>query len=92
MASKMNGPKKKYNKRVLEAHNALRLKYISGLLKEHRLWLGYSREEMEQEYGISRASLQRAESPDPKNLTIKTILELSDIYQISPEELFKGVE
>ena len=80
--------KKKYKKRLLEAHNAERMKYISGLLKEHRLWLNYSREEMEKEYGISRASLQRAESPDPKNLTLKTVLELADIYRVSINDLF----
>jgi transcriptional regulator with XRE-family HTH domain len=83
--------KTKYRKRSLQGHNAERLKYISGLLKEHRLWMGYSRVEMEQ-FGISRAVIQRAESSDPANLTLKTLLEIADVYQVSPEELFQGVE
>lgn len=88
----MNRSKMKYQKRLLEAHNSERIKYISGLIKQHRLFMGYSREEMEELYGISRATLQRAESSYPKNLTLKTILEIADVYQISPEDLFKGVE
>ena len=88
----MNRSKKKYQKRLLEEHNADRMRYISGLLKEYRLGMGYSRVDFEEKYGISRASLQRAESSEPKNLTIKLILELSDVFQISPEILFRGIE
>ena len=83
---------KKYKKQILYPHNEDRMIYISGLLKEHRLWMGYSRVEMEEEFGISRATLQRAESSDPKNLTLKTVFDLLDIYEISPNELFRGIE
>ena len=83
---------KKYRKRNLEAHNIERIYFLSALLCEHRLWLGYSRVDMEQ-FGISRSVIQRAESSsDPANLTLKTVFELADVYQISPEELFAGVE
>ena len=82
----------KYHKRYLEAHNIERMKYLSGLLKEFRLNSGYSREDLEREHGISRAVIQRAESSDPVNLTLKTIFEIADVFMISPEELFQGVE
>lgn len=84
-------PRKKYRKRPLEGHNVERLKYISGLFREHRLWMGYSREEMESEFGISRSVIERVESSKHLNQNLKTVFEMADIYHISPEELFQGV-
>lgn len=82
----------KYHKRPLEGHTADRLVKITTLLKEYRIWTGYTRKEMEDEFGISSATLQRAESSDPKNITLKTIFELADIYEVAPEILFQDVE
>jgi transcriptional regulator with XRE-family HTH domain len=84
--------RKQYRKRPLEGHTSDRMVQITTLLKEYRLWTGYTREEIEEEFGISRATLQRVESSDPKNITIRTIFELSDIYEVAPETLFQGVE
>lgn len=82
----------KYNKRGLESHNADRIQQISSLLKEFRINSGYTREQLEEEYGISRSVLQRAESSKPVNISLKTLLEISDLYFITPEELFSGVK
>lgn len=82
----------KYNKRSLEPHNAERIQQISSLLKEYRINSGYSREQLEEEYGISTSVLQRAESTIPVNISLKTLLEIADLYFISPEELFTGVK
>ena len=52
-----------------------------------------SRQDMEDEYGISRAVVERVESSSmPVNITLRTILEMADIYMISPSELFEDVE
>ena len=83
---------KKYRKRPLEAHNIERMKFISGLLREHRLWLGLSQEEVESEYGIPRSVIHRLESQKHLNQNLRTIVEVADAYQISPELLFQGVE
>lgn len=84
--------KTKYRKRPIEAHNEMRMQYIAGLLKEHRLWLGLSRLEVEEEFGISRSVLERVESPNALNISMKTLMEVADVYQVSLEELFQGVE
>ena len=81
----------KYNKRYLEAHNALRMSQISALLKEFRISNGFTREDIEYHYGIPSSVLQRVESQEPANITLKTILEVADIYMISPAELFQEV-
>lgn len=83
---------KKYRKRPLEAHNIERMKYISALLREHRMWLGLSQEEVESIYRIPRSVLHRVESQEHLNQNLRTILEVADVYQISPELLFQGVE
>jgi len=85
--------RKKYHKRPMEAHNVERLKSISGIFLELRLSLGYSREEMQNSFSISKSVIERAESLkfEHLNQNLKTILEMADIYQISPEELFQGV-
>ena len=82
----------KYNKRSLEPHNAHRIQQISSLLKEFRINSGYTREQLEEKYGISTSVLQRAESSKPANVSLKTLLEIADLYFISPEELFAGVK
>ena len=85
--------KKKYRKRPLEGHNSERMKHISGLFLECRRWTGMSRQDMEDEYGISRSVIERVESSSmPMNITLRTILEMADIYMISPSELFEDVE
>jgi transcriptional regulator with XRE-family HTH domain len=81
----------KYHKRYLEAHNALRMSQISALLKEFRVSNGYTREDIEYHYGIPCSVLQRVESLEPTNISLKTILEVADIYMISPAELFQEI-
>ena len=82
----------KYHKRYLEGHNAQRMSQISALLKEFRLSNGFTREEIERIHGIPKSALQRVESSDPNNITLKTILEVADIYMMSPAELFESVQ
>jgi len=85
--------KMKYRKRPLVGHNSERMKHLSGLFLECRRWTGMSRQDMEDEYGISRAVIERVESSsEPLNITLRTILEMADIYMISPSELFEDVE
>jgi len=81
----------KYQKRSLESHNADRIQQISTLLKEFRINFGYTREYIEEEYGISPSVVQRAESSKPVNISLKTLLEIADLYFISPAELFEGI-
>jgi transcriptional regulator with XRE-family HTH domain len=81
----------KYHKRYLEAHNALRMSQISALLKEFRISNGLTREDIEYHYGIPSSVLQRVESLEPANISLKTILEVADIYMISPAELFQEI-
>ena len=82
----------KYNKRYLEAHNAMRMSQISALLREFRVSNGYTREDIEELHGIPSSVLQRVESLEPANITLKTILEVADIYMISPAELFEAID
>ncbi|MCK5135462.1 MAG: helix-turn-helix transcriptional regulator [Bacteroidales bacterium] len=85
--------KRKYRKRPLEEHNSERMKHLSGLFLECRRWTGMSRKDIEDEYGISRAVIERVESSTvPMNITLRTILEMADIYMISPSELFEDLE
>ena len=85
--------KKKYHKKQLHAHNILRLEYISRLFLEHRRWLGLSREQVECESGgISRSVIERVESLNDLNLTLKTVFELADFYQIPIHEIFQEIE
>jgi transcriptional regulator with XRE-family HTH domain len=82
----------KYKKRELEEHNAERIRKISESLKDFRILYGYSRERLEEEFGISRSVLQRAESSSPENISLKTLFEIADLYYISPAELFSDIE
>jgi transcriptional regulator with XRE-family HTH domain len=81
----------KYNKRYLEAHNALRISQISALLLEFRVSNGYTREDIEELHGIPKSVIQRVESQEPANMTVKTLLEFLDIYMLSPAELFQEI-
>jgi transcriptional regulator with XRE-family HTH domain len=82
-------PKKRiYRKAPVEAHNRGRMKYIGGLLKEYRN--EQSRQSLSASYRISRILLQRIENGE--NITVNSLFRLCDIYQVSPEEVFLGVE
>ena len=83
--------KKKYRKQPLIECNRARLEYISGLFREYRLWTGHSRESIAEENNLNRSFFECAESPN-NNPTLKSIFLLCDVYEITPEELFKGLE
>ena len=82
--------KRKYRKALIQGHNQMRLEYIGGLLREYRFDSMLSREDFASEHGISRSLLERIETG--KNVTVHSLLRVCDIFQLSPEEVFEGVE
>ncbi|MCK5138077.1 MAG: helix-turn-helix transcriptional regulator [Bacteroidales bacterium] len=83
--------KRKYRKRPLEQHHHKWLENISAYLLECRQWKGQSRESFADENNISRNFLESIENA--KHFpTLSSVFLLCDLYDITPEELFQGVE
>jgi transcriptional regulator with XRE-family HTH domain len=82
--------KRRYKKAPLEAHNEERLSYLGLLLREYRYETMLSLEDFASEFGISRSLLERIENGS--NITLHSLLRILDIFQISPAEIFEGVE
>ena len=82
--------KRKYNRAIILAHNLDRMEYLGSLLKQYRWDTMLSREDFAKEYGVSKCLVERIEGG--KNITLHSLLRILDIYMVSPEEVFMGVE
>lgn len=71
-------------------HNLKRLEYLSHFLYELRVSEGLSQEELSRIVNLHRNTIIRAESG--KNLTVMSLFELADAFQITPGELFQDIE
>jgi transcriptional regulator with XRE-family HTH domain len=72
--------------KTIPEHNLRRLEYLSTFLRELRLNSGLTQEELSQQTHFHRNSIIRAEKA--KNITILSLFELADAFEISPKELF----
>ena len=82
--------KRKYHRAIIQAHNQMRMENLGCLLKQYRYNTMLSREDFAIEYGISKCLVERIESG--KNVTVHSLLRILDIYMVSPQEIFEGVE
>ncbi len=82
--------KKKYRKRQLGEEDREKISYIACLFREYRIWEGWSQKTVAEENNLSRSFIERSEKLD-NNPTLKSIILLSNIYGITLEELFIGV-
>lgn len=58
------------------------------IIKTHRLRLGLSQRELGEKVGVNKAAVQKWESGAVQNIKKHTIIQLSEIFGISPNELF----
>ena len=82
--------KRKYHRAIIQGHNQMRMENLGCLLKQYRYDTMLSREDFATEYNISKCLVERIESG--KNVTIHSLLRFCDIFMISPELVFEGVE
>lgn len=81
---------KKYKKQPLLEHNRMRLVEISSYFRNMRKLSGLSQEEVA-ESGISLGTIKYVESGyfgNPKNISLKTLFDLADYYQLPLREVF----
>jgi transcriptional regulator with XRE-family HTH domain len=74
------------NKKQISTHHLKRLEYLSTFFRELRFAEGMTQYELSQQLNIHRNTIQRAESG--KNITLISLFELIDTYEIRPEEVF----
>jgi len=82
--------KRKYRKQTLDEEDREKIAYISRLFREHRIWEEWSQKTVAEENNLSRSFIERSEKLN-NNPTLKSIILLSNIYGITLEELFTGV-
>ena len=61
---------------------------LGEIIKTHRLRLGLSQRELGERVGVNKAAVQKWESGAVQNIKKHTIIQLSEIFGISPNELF----
>lgn len=76
--------------RTTQNHHKERFLALSQFLKELRFAEGRTQQEIGESFNLHRNTILRAESA--KNLTLFTIFELADAYNIPISELFEGIE
>lgn len=79
-----------YTRHHIQGHNQMRMEYIGKLLRNLRYDTTLSLEHFSKKNKISRSLLERIETG--QNITIHSLLRICDIFQISPEEIFEGVD
>lgn len=77
------------SKPIPENHHK-RLEAISTYLRELRFNSGMTQQELSQNMNLHRNTIIRAENA--KNLTLLTVFELADTFQISPSELISIID
>ena len=60
---------------------------MGEIIKNHRLRLGFSQQELGEMVGVNKAAVQKWESGTVKNIKKATIEKLSIIFKITPSEL-----
>lgn len=76
---------KKYRKYSPDAVDLQRREQIGSLLKEYRIDNLMSRDELAEEYAISRSLIERVEAG--KNITLQTYFRICDILMADPVKI-----
>ena len=82
--------KRKYSRAPFNGLSQMRMEQIGNLLREYRYDTMLSRQDFAKEYGVSSSLVERIE--DGKNVQILSIFRMCDIFNISPDELFRELE
>ena len=67
-----------------------RLDYVSAMLREFRFTYGYTQEQLGDLIHKSRQSISRSENS--KNISLSFLFDIIDIYDITLEDFFSGME
>lgn len=78
------------NTKTISEQNLKRLKYIGIFLKNLRMNDGLTQQEVGMQTNLHRNTIHRVENS--KNITLLSLMELCDYYNISLAELFFDLE
>jgi len=82
---------KRVQKRIrIDGLNQHRLEELGSLLKYYRQNQLLSRKELENQHGISKGIIERLENG--KNVTLHSLLRVMDVFMLSPQDVFEGIE
>jgi transcriptional regulator with XRE-family HTH domain len=66
------------------------LNSVSMMLREFRFTYGYTQQELGEQINKSRHSISRSENS--KNITVQLLFDIIDVYDITLDEFFSGME
>ena len=76
----------------IQEHNMERLQAVQSFLKWYRINSGYSQQMLSECSDVHRNTILRYESGSPANLTLLTVFEIADAFELDVNQIFMEIE